>query len=85
MGTTSEAPEHPTVVGLAEIAERLGATRTSVDQWRHKGILPEPSWTIGGRPAWDWRKIAKWARSTGRLPEELSASARKSRRVPVAR
>lgn len=85
MTITNEAPEHPTVVGLAEIANRLSATRTSVDQWRHKGLLPEPSWTIGGRPAWDWRKIARWARSTGRALETSPSKVRKSRRVPGAR
>jgi excisionase family DNA binding protein len=53
-------------VGLAEIAERLGVTRSTVDQWRHRGVLPEPRWTVGGRPAWDWTTIAEWAKDTGR-------------------
>ena len=55
-------------VGLAEIAERLGVARATVDQWRARGLLPEPRWTVGGRPAWDWhRDILRWARETGRL------------------
>lgn len=53
-------------VGLAEIAERLGVERSTADMWRHRGVLPEPRWTVGGRPAWDWADIAAWARETGR-------------------
>ncbi len=47
-------------VGLAEIAERLGATRIVVDQWRTRGRLPAPDWTVGGRPAWRWSTIEEW-------------------------
>lgn len=54
-------------VGLAEIAERLGVARSTVDQWRTRGVLPEPSWTVGGRPAWEWDTVEQWARDTGRL------------------
>jgi predicted DNA-binding transcriptional regulator AlpA len=53
-------------VGLAEIAERLGVKRATADIWRNRGLLPEPRWTVGGRPAWNWPDIAKWAESTGR-------------------
>ena len=55
-------------VGLAEIAERLGVQRRTVDRWRERGVLPDPTWTVGGRPAWDWPVIEAWARRTGRLP-----------------
>lgn len=53
-------------VGLAEIAERLGVARQTVDSWRSRGLLPEPRWSVGGRPAWEWATIAQWARDTGR-------------------
>lgn len=59
--------QHPTVVGLVEIADRLGVPRTHVDQWKWRGILPAPAWIIGGRPAWDWPDIEEWARTSGRL------------------
>lgn len=54
-------------VGLAEIAERLGVKRATVDQWQARKLLPEPKWTVGGRPAWNWRDIEVWARATGRI------------------
>ena len=53
-------------VGLAEIAQRLGVARQTVDNWRFRGDLPAPTWTVGGRPAWDWPVIAAWAQRTGR-------------------
>lgn len=56
-------------VGLAEIAERLGVQRRTVDRWRERGVLPDPTWTVGGRPAWDWPIIEAWGRATGRLPD----------------
>lgn len=54
-------------VGIPEIAERLGVKRATVDQWRLRGLLPDPKWTVGGRPAWDWTDVEKWAKETGRL------------------
>jgi len=60
--------DRPDIVGLAEIAERLGVQRRTVDRWRERGVLPDPTWTVGGRPAWEWSTIEAWARATGRLP-----------------
>lgn len=60
-------------VGTVEIAERLGVTRNAVDQWRARDLgFPEPRWTVGGRPAWDWDDIEAWAQATGRqvLPKQ---------------
>jgi len=57
---------HPTVVGAVEIADRLGVKRATVDAWRQRGVFPDPSWTVGGRPAWDWPVVAVWAAETGR-------------------
>ena len=55
-----------TPVGIPEIAQRLGVQRATVDQWRFRGLLPEPEWTVGGGPAWDWPTIEAWAKQTGR-------------------
>lgn len=64
-GESLHDPVEP--VGLAEIGERVGVARSTVDQWRQRGVLPEPRWTVGGRPAWAWADIASWAERTGRL------------------
>jgi len=55
-------------VGTVEIADRLGVTRSAVDAWRRRQVgFPDPAWTVGGRPAWDWAAIERWARRTGRI------------------
>jgi predicted DNA-binding transcriptional regulator AlpA len=54
------------MLGLKEIAVRLDKTRSTVDGWRHRGLLPEPDATIGGRPAWKEITIDKWALTKGR-------------------
>lgn len=55
-------------VGLTEIAKRLGVESKTAQQWRYRKLLPEPQYTVSGQPAWEWRKIEKWARETNRLP-----------------
>lgn len=62
----TDLDEHPTVVGLAEIARRLGAPRATVDMWRYRGLFPAPRWQVGGRPAWRWQDVERWAKATGR-------------------
>lgn len=55
-------------VGLAEIADLLGVGRKTVDQWRLRGVLPDPEpGTVGGRPWWRWGRIRQWALKTGRI------------------
>jgi predicted DNA-binding transcriptional regulator AlpA len=55
-------------VGTVEIAQRLGVTRSAVDQWRARSVgFPAPSWTVGGRPAWDWQAVHAWAKETERV------------------
>lgn len=54
-------------VGVPELAYRLGVTRKAVDQWRARGLgFPAPDFIVGGRPAWLWASIARWAKATGR-------------------
>lgn len=59
-----------TPVGIAEIAERLGVRRQTVDMWRYRGVLPSPRWSVGGRPAWELADVVAWyeARSATRVP-----------------
>lgn len=54
-------------VGIKEIAERLGVKRGTVDIWLQRNLLPAPKWTVGGRPAWNWPDIERWAKATGRI------------------
>jgi hypothetical protein len=55
-------------VGLAEIGERLGVERDTLNLWSHRRLLPEPRWTVGELLAWCWRcDIEPWARRWGRL------------------
>jgi hypothetical protein len=53
-------------VGSDNIAGRLGVQRDTVKMWKHRGLLPNPRWTISGRPAWNWPDIEMWSRETGR-------------------
>jgi len=57
-------------VGQAEIAERLRARPQTVAQWHYRGQLPPPRWTVGGRPAWNWPDVERWARATGKLVDK---------------
>lgn len=57
------------LVGVREIAERLGVPRGTVAIWRHREQMPEPEWTISSGPVWRWATIERWAEKTGRLPK----------------
>lgn len=51
-------------VGAVEIATRLGVKRRTVDSWRQRDIgFPEPRWSVGGRPAWNWDDVERWAKA----------------------
>lgn len=55
-------------VGASEIAQRLGVTRGTVDQWRQRySSFPPPTWPLAGGPVWDWPVVERWhtARSRG--------------------
>lgn len=51
------------VVGVSEIAERLGVGRSTVDVWRfHRRVgFPDPTGSVNGQPAWSWPDVEAWA------------------------
>ena len=61
-------PSQLDLVGLLEIADRLGVAHQTVRQWRRRGLLPAPSWVVSGVPIWEWTTIRTWAQTTGRAP-----------------
>ena len=56
-------------VGAVEVLEQFGVSRQTFDKWRARGRagvrFPEPRWTVGGRPAWNFDDVARWWRATG--------------------
>jgi len=66
----------PELVGLSEIAGRLGVTYPTVLTWRYRHhrqprppwqSFPEPIKTVGRSPVFDWTEVEQWAKATGRL------------------
>ncbi len=72
-------------VGLVEIAQRLGVKRQTAKDWKQRGLLPPPPWTVSGSPAWDWSQIEKWARETGRLGDPATGARKHGRQVTGSR
>lgn len=64
------AARAPDVVGLDEIARRLGVLPATARTWRHRKLMPEPLWIISDRPAWLWSDILIWAEATNRMPPD---------------
>lgn len=58
-------PEH--LMGIAEIAELLGVSRTRVHQLRAADALPAPYDALAMGPVWLREDIERWARDAGRL------------------
>ncbi len=56
-------------MGQKEIARELDVKENTVNQWRVRGMLPEPDGTVSGNPAWHWETIEGWAWATGRVPD----------------
>lgn len=57
------------LVGAAEIAQRLGVGKaTVVHDWRRRHPdFPQPVATLTMGLVWSWPDVEKWARKTGRL------------------
>jgi len=54
------------VLGLQEIAARLGVKVCTAHKWRARHLLPDPDIVISGAPIWWAGTIDAWAEETGR-------------------
>lgn len=56
------------LVGVAEIAERLGVGTSVVHDWRRRhDAFPDPVRELRMGFVWAWDDVAEWARASGRL------------------
>jgi len=55
------------LVSIAEIADRLDVPKDTVNKWRHRGLLPDPDYSLAVGPVWEWSTIERWAIDTGRV------------------
>jgi predicted DNA-binding transcriptional regulator AlpA len=64
------------LVGIPEIASRLGVSRRTVATWRYRhqnppspprAPFPPEFMVVSGRPVWDWAEVEQWAKTTGRI------------------
>lgn len=62
-------------IDLAGIAELLGVAATTPQQWRQRGVLPEPDKDLSfkDKPIWWSHDIIDWAKETGRWPHGAAA------------
>ena len=58
----------PELVGVTEIAARLGLTPGAVSVWRSRGRLLPPDVELAMGPLWLWARVEAWARANGTLP-----------------
>lgn len=61
------ALREPDLVGLSDIAKRLGVQYRTAVMWRRRKLLPEPLKVVARTAVWDWYEIERWAIETGRL------------------
>jgi hypothetical protein len=63
MLTVTEGTAVTELVGVAEIAERLGVNRTTVSMWdarRRSNGFPEPLEQLAMGPVYDWQAVKAW-------------------------
>jgi predicted DNA-binding transcriptional regulator AlpA len=64
----SKRYETADLVGVAEIADRLGLGTSVMHDWRRRHPeFPEPVLRLKMGLVWSWSEVAAWAKQTGRL------------------
>lgn len=61
------------LVGVSEIAERLGWDRRKVAVYVGRGLFPEPYAKLYMGPVWRWEDVEQTAKERGWLPDERRA------------
>lgn len=59
----------PELVGVAEIAVRVGVTAERIRQLARSREMPDPVGHLGRQAVWRWDEVEAWARHTGRLSD----------------
>ena len=56
------------LVGIGEIAERVGVKSQAVTNWQHRHEdFPEPLVKLSCGPVFEWKEVVQWLEATGRL------------------
>ncbi len=63
-----ERPNAPELVGVAEVAELLGVSKTRVHELSDKAAFPEPVARLAAGPVWSRPAVARFIESWNRRP-----------------
>jgi predicted DNA-binding transcriptional regulator AlpA len=77
------APNLPPLIGVAEVAKRLGVSRQRVSQLAKMKQFPQPVTRLGSGPVWLVRSVDRfvenWDRKAGRPVRQLRADLARGR------
>lgn len=66
------------VYTLKDLADKTGIAYNTLRQWKNRGHLPKPTYTIGQSPAWTGKPIEEWLESNPQLGAQFN------RKTPAA-
>ena len=68
-----ERPYAPDYVSIETLAYRLDYSRSTIDDYVRRGLLPKPL-TVGTGPRWRWVDVEAWILSRNGAPMDNSAA-----------